>query len=317
MTRSVKRERAALLAWVGLLLVLAVFAPRFYAPGNLRDLFLGMVPVLVTAIGMTLVIVARQIDISIGSQFAVCSIVAGMLAAMGIPMAVVAVLTCLAGAALGLANGALVAGLGVPSIVATLATMVVIRQTLLWATGGAWVQNLPPTFQWFGFGQGVGQFVILALALSLFAVFAWALRNVAAARTVYAAGSDVEAARLAGIDTRVVLLGVFVTMGALTGFAALLDSVRFSDVQSNAGVGLELKAIAAVVVGGASINGGRGTLLGTLLGVGLLGTIGPALTFLGINPFWEKAIQGGIILAAVVADHFASRALRLRSAVAG
>jgi rhamnose transport system permease protein len=311
-----KRERAALLAWAALLAVLAIFAPRFYAPGNLRDLFLGMAPVLVTAIGMTMVIVARQIDISIGSQFAVCSIAAGMLAAMGIPMAAVAALTCLVGAALGLINGALVAGVGVPSIVATLATMVVIRQTLLWATGGAWVQNLPPTFQWFGLGQAAGQFVILAFALALFAVFAWAMRNVAAARTVYAAGSDVEAARLAGIDTRAVLLGVFIVMGALTGLAALLDSVRFSDVQSNAGVGLELKAIAAVVVGGASINGGRGTLLGTLLGVGLLGSIGPALTFLGINPFWEKAIQGGIILAAVVADHFASQALRLRGASA-
>lgn len=311
-----KRERAALLAWAALLVVLAIFAPRFYAGGNLRDLFLGMVPVLVTAIGMTMIIVARQIDISIGSQFAVCSIAAGSFAAMGIPMVGVALLTCLAGAALGFINGTLVAALGVPSIVATLATMVVIRQTLLWSTGGAWVQGLPPTFQWFGFGQNIGQFVILAFALMLFALFTWALRNVAAARTVYASGSDVEAARLAGIDTRAVLFGVFIAMGALTGLAALLDSVRFSDVQSNAGVGLELKAIAAVVVGGASINGGRGTLIGTLLGVGLLGTIGPALTFLGINPFWEKAIQGGIILAAVVADHFASRALRFRSAVA-
>jgi rhamnose transport system permease protein len=310
----VKRERAALLAWAALLVVLAIFAPRFYQPGNLRDLFLGMVPVLVTAIGMTMVIIARQIDISIGSQFAVCCIAAGMLAARGIPMVEVAILTCMVGALLGFLNGALVAGLGVPSIVATLATMVVIRQTLLWATGGAWVQNLPDSFQWFGMGQGLGQFAILAFALLLFAAFAWALRNVAAARTVYAAGSDVEAARLAGINTRAVLFGVFIAMGALTGLAALLDSVRFSDVQSNAGVGLELKAIAAVVVGGASINGGRGSLIGTLLGVALLGTIGPALTYLGINPFWEKAIQGGIILAAVVADHFASRALRLMHA---
>ncbi len=305
-----KRERAALLAWAALLMVLAIFAPRFYSPQNLRDLFLGMVPVLVAAIGMSMVIIARQIDISIGSQFAVCSIAAGLVAAARVPMPLVALITCVVGACLGMVNGALVAGLGVPSIVATLATMVVIRQTLLWSTGGAWVQNLPPTFQWFGFGQGLGQFVILAIALALFGVFAWALKNVAAARTVYATGSDAEAARLAGIGTRGVLFGVFVLMGALTGLAALLDAVRFSDVQSNAGVGLELKAIAAVVVGGASINGGRGTLLGTLLGVALLGSIGPALTYLGINPFWEKAIQGGIILAAVVADHFASRALR-------
>jgi rhamnose transport system permease protein len=95
---------------------------------------------------------------------------------------------------------------------------------------------------------------------------------------------------------------VFVLMGALVGLAALLNAVRFSTVPSNAGLGLELKAIAAVVVGGTAITGGRGTMLGTLIGVALLGTIGTALTFVGINPFWEKAIQGAIILAALASD---------------
>ncbi len=99
-------------------------------------------------------------------------------------------------------------------------------------------------------------------------------------------------------------------MGALTGLASVLNAIRFSDVQSNAGVGLELKAIAAVVVGGASITGGRGTLIGTLIGVALLGSIGPALTFLGISPYWEKAIQGGIILTAVMGEAIASQRSR-------
>ncbi len=96
-------------------------------------------------------------------------------------------------------------------------------------------------------------------------------------------------------------------MGTLAGLSAVLNAIRFSDVQSNAGVGLELKAIAAVVVGGASITGGRGTLTGTLIGVALLGSIGPALTFLGISPYWEKAIQGCIILTAVMGEAIASR----------
>ena len=119
---------------------------------------------------------------------------------------------------------------------------------------------------------------------------------------VYAVGSDAEAARLAGIEPQRVVFGVFAVTGALVGLAALLNAVRFAAVPSNAGVGLELQAIAAVVVGGTAITGGRGTLLGTLIGVLLLGTIGTALTFLGISPFWEKAIQGLIILAALVAD---------------
>ena len=302
-----KRERAALVGLAVVLVTVAIFAPRFYEWANLRDLLVGIAPVLVAAAGMTLVIVLRQIDISIGSQFAICSIIAGMAAARGIPMPGLVLITCLAGALLGVLNGTLVAWLGVPSIVATLATMVTLRESLRWATGGAWVQNLPASFQWFGLGQSAGQFAILAIAGLLFAAFAWAAKNVAGARTVFAAGSDAEAARLAGVDVKAVTLSVFVCMGALTGLAALLNAVRFSDVQSNSGVGLELKAIAAVVVGGASVSGGSGSLGGTLAGVVLLGAIGPALTFLGVNPYWEKAIQGGIILGAALVDVVAVR----------
>jgi rhamnose transport system permease protein len=128
------------------------------------------------------------------------------------------------------------------------------------------------------------------------------LRNLRAGRAIHAVGSDAEAARLAGIEPPRVVFGVFVLMGALVGLAALLNATRFASVPGNAGGGLELKAIAAVVVGGTAITGGRGRLAGTLIGVALLGTIGTALTFAGINPFWEKAIQGAIILAALVMD---------------
>jgi rhamnose transport system permease protein len=308
---TLTRERAALAAWLILLGLLALLAPSFFELGNLRDVVLGVVPVLIVAIGMTFVIVAGQIDISVGSQFAVCSVAAGLLAVAGLPMVFVALATCLLGAVFGCINGALVSWLGVPSIVATLAMMVGMREGLRLGTGGAWVQNLPPTFQWFGWGQATGQFIILFSAAVLFVVTAWAARNVAGARSVYATGSDVEAARLSGIDTGLVTAAVFVGMGALTGLAAVLNAIRFSDVQSNAGVGLELKAIAAVVVGGAAITGGRGSFTGTLIGVALLGSIGPALTFVGISPFWEKAIQGGIILTAVMSEAVAARRSKL------
>jgi rhamnose transport system permease protein len=164
------------------------------------------------------------------------------------------------------------------------------------------VQDLPANFQWFGLAPGAAQALIVAVAVALLAAFAWLLRNVGVGRAVYAVGSDAEAARLAGIDPPAMRFAVFAVMGALVGLAAVLNAVRFNAVPSNAGVGLEMKAIAAVVVGGTAITGGRGTLLGTLLGVALLGTIGTALTFVGINPFWEKAIQGAIILAALVSD---------------
>ena len=288
-----------------LLGITAIAAPGFYAPANLRDVVLTNAPVLVASIGMTLVILLGEIDISIGAQFAVCSVVAGLMAKSGMGMAGAAIGAAFAGALLGALNGVLVARFRIPSIVVTLATMMAIRDALRWATEGAWVQNLPAGFQWAGLGQTAGWWLIVACSLAIFLLFRWSLRNLSAGRAVYATGCAPEAARLAGLSPRGVVFSVFVVSGILAGIAGLLSSIRFSDIQSNTGVGLEMKVIAAVVVGGASISGGRGTLAGTLLGVALLGAIGTALTFLGVNPYWEKAAQGAIILVGVISDAWA------------
>ena len=297
-----KREASAFGAYVILLLAMALIAPAFFNPGNLRDLAMNNAAVLLVAVGMTLVILTGEIDISVGSQFAVCTVAAGWFAKAGVPILLVLPLVIVTGSLLGAVGGAFVGRLRMPSIVVTLALMVAWRDGLRWITEGAWVQNLPSDFQWFGFGQSAGQFLIIAVTLIVLLVSAWALRNLNAGRAIYAVGSDAEAARLAGIEKQTVVLVVFSLMGALVGLAAALNAARFSIVPSNAGMGLELKAIAAVVVGGTAITGGRGTLVGTLIGVALLGTIGTALTFAGINPFWEKAIQGAIILVALVSE---------------
>lgn len=307
MIRRYRRELSVALTYAALLIVLAVATPDFFKGDQLRAFAVSRASVLVAAVGMTLVIVARQIDISIGSQFSVCGVVAGLLARSGMPLPVVGIGTLLAGAGLGAVNGGLVAGLGLPSIVVTLATLVILRESMRWAREGAFVRNLPEWFQWFGLGQSLGQWVVVAIAFLIFAACAWAAVNLAGGRVIYATGSDPEAARLAGIRPRRVVFGVFVTMGALSGLAALLNSVRFVDIDPNAGSGLELQAIAAVVVGGAAVSGGRGTLIGSLIGVLLLGTIGPALVFLHIQPQWEKAIQGLVILLAVASDAFDRR----------
>lgn len=300
--KNYKRELSAAIALLVLLVIVGILAPNFFSAANLRDLVINNAPTLLIAVGMTLVILVGQIDISVGSQFAVCSIAAGFLAKTGMPIPLLFVCVLLVGAAMGAVNGALIGWLRLPSIIVTLAMLVMLRDALRWVTEGAWVQDLPENFQWFGSGQTGGEFLIIAITLIVFGSFAWSLRNLASARKIYAVGSDPEAARLAGIRSPNVVFWVFVIMGGLVGIGALLNAVRFSSIPGNAGVGLELKAIAAVVVGGAAISGGRATLVGTLIGVALLGTIGTALTFAGINPFWEKAIQGAIILAALVSD---------------
>jgi rhamnose transport system permease protein len=309
------REIAVGLAIAVLLVLLALVSPAFFSRENAVDIFLANMPVLIAALGMTLVILTGQIDISIGSVFAVCAVLAGVMAKSGAPLPIIALGTCLAGAIAGAMNGALVAHVRIPSIVVTLATMVALRDGLRWVTDGAWIQNLPAGFQWLGIGQRSYPILAGAAAFGLYAAFAWGLRNLPAGRAVFATGSNPDAARLAGIHPRLVTFVVFVLAGALTAFAALLNAVRFNQIPSNAGLGLEMKVIAAVVVGGTAITGGRGTIAGTLLGVVLLGLIGPALTFLGVNAYWERAIQGVIILTAVAVEAMRVRPLSHTAAV--
>lgn len=304
------REVSLVIAIVAVAVVLAFTAPGFFSFENQRDILLANIPVLIVSLGMLLVILAGQIDISVGSQFAICSVAAGVIAKMGVPTAAAGVAACAIGALMGALNGALTAWIRIPSIVATLATMVALRDGLRWQTEGAWVQDLPPAFQWFGLSRNASEAITIASAVALVAAVHWGLRHLAAGRMVYATGSDADAARLVGIDPRRVVFWVFVATGALAGFAAVLNAVRFHQIPSNSGIGLELKVIAAVVVGGAAISGGRGGVPGTLLGVILLGMIGPALTFLGLSAYWERAIEGAIILGAVTMDALGARSVR-------
>lgn len=298
------REISVAIALALLLGVLAVAAPGFFKPGQVLAVATAAAPILLAACGVSLIIIARQIDISIGSQFAWCSVVAAIAAGKGWPMPLVGLVAVGVGAGLGAVNGGFVAGLGLPSIVVTLATMATWREALRWWREGEFVHDLPRGFQWFGLGQTVGQAALLSVAAFVFLVLVYALKNLTGGRYVYAVGSDAEAARLAGINPRLVTFVLFVVMGALTGLGALLGAVRFADVDPNTGQGLELQAIAAAVVGGVAISGGRGKLWGVLAGVLLLACIAPALVFLHIQPQWERAVQGGIILLAVAAERW-------------
>ena len=286
MLTGYRREISVAAATGALAIVLGVAAPGYFSAENLSDVFLANAPVLVVALGATLVILAGEIDISVGSVFAIAGVVAGLTAKLGMPVAIAALAACASGGLLGLVNGSLVAYLRIPSIVVTLAAMVAWRDALRWATEGAWVENLPNSFQWLGLTQASYPWVMLAVVAVLTASLTWALRHLAVGRAVYATGSNADAARLAGLNVALAKTSVFAAAGVLTGLAALLNSVRFNQIPSNAGLGLEMKVIAAVIVGGASITGGRGTVLGTVLGVLLLGAIGPALTFLGVSAYW-------------------------------
>jgi rhamnose transport system permease protein len=302
------QEISVAIAIAALAAVLAFAAPSYFSRENLSDVFLFNMPVLAVAVGMTLVILTGEIDVSVGSIFAICGVAAGVIAKAGVPTIVACLAACAIGAGLGALNGALVAYVRIPSIVVTLATMTALRDGLRWTTQGAWIADLPTSFQWFGLTQATYPIAALVTAIALVGLAAWGLRNLAMGRAMYATGSNAEAARVSGINTHRLVFLVFALTGGLTGLAAVFNSVRFNQIPSNAGLGLELKVIAAVVVGGTAITGGRGSIAGTVLGVILLGAIGPALTFLGTSAYWEQALQGLVILAAITIEALRSRA---------
>jgi rhamnose transport system permease protein len=216
---------------------------------------------------MTLVIVAGEIDISVGSVFAICAVVAGVLAKAGMPVWLAGAAACLLGALFGSINGALVAYAGIPSIVVTLGDDGGAARRAALDDGGRLGSGPAAGVSVARAHQAEYPFVAASLTAVLTIAFAWGLRHVAAGRAVYATGSNPDAARLAGLDTAAVKCAVFAIVGTLTGLAAVLNAVRFNQIPSNAGIGLEMKVIAAVVVGGASVAGGRGGVPGTVLGV--------------------------------------------------
>jgi rhamnose transport system permease protein len=299
---------------VGLLvpIVLLLLVPMFTNRGFYRfEVFQGMVmdnlSVLVAAVGMTLVILSAEIDISIAAQLAVCGVVAGNLSKAGMPILVVIPITIAVGALLGLLNGTLVAHFGISSIVATLAMNVLLANGLLWVTKGMWVQQLRPDFQWLGLGSGAGQIVFFVTAILVVLAFGFLLKWTSFGRHFYAVGCSHEASLRLKIHPKRVVLWAFALLGALMGLASLIHYCRFPSIETGGGVGMEMKVIASVVVGGTAITGGRGSLLGTVLGVILLALVGSVLAFTPLGSTAERAVQGLIILLAVIADKLLKR----------
>ncbi|MBP7141484.1 MAG: ABC transporter permease [Opitutaceae bacterium] len=301
-----RRELAVAVVLGCLLVGLRIFAPAFYQAQPLLSLATREAPSLIVTCGMVIVILARQIDISVGSLFSVCGVACGLLAARGWPVWSLLPAGALIGGTFGAVNGALVAGLGLPSIVVTLAMLVALRQGLNLFRQGEFV-TLPDGVQWFGMSQMHGQIIVLCATALLVALLGYGLQCISLGRHFYAVGSDAEAARLAGLKPRRVTFLAFVLLGALTGIAAVVNVVQSPQVQPLTGNGMELKVIAAVVVGGVAISGGRGYLWGAVIGLLLLACISPALVHLHLEAYWEKAIQGAIILLAVLAEGLRAR----------
>lgn len=295
-----KPARALLVFFAAVAAVLAVVAPQFFSGQNFFDIGANASYVAIAGLGMLAVILIGQIDVSIGAVLAICCTVVGALAKDGVALVWLVPLSMLIGAALGLVNGLLVALLGVHSIVVTLGMLNVYRGLLILGTGGVWITGLPPDFRLLGDGA-VGPLPASLLVVGSVVALLWVfLTRTAPGRHLYAVGTNSEAARAAGISVARTQVLAFTLCGALVGLAAVIYAGRFGGVESSAGLGFELVAISAVVLGGANIFGGSGTILGTLLGAVLISTLGTVTIFLGVDAIWEQAMQGLAILLAVL-----------------
>ncbi|MCC6167754.1 MAG: ABC transporter permease [Caldilineaceae bacterium] len=291
-----------------LVAILTAVRPDFLSKQSVASMLLDSSHLIVAAVGMTLVIVAGGIDISVGSMLAMCAVVGGILARDGTPPELAMLAIVLTGTVLGFVNGALVIWGGIPSIIVSLGMLSILRGGVVLLTGGSWIQHLPEGF-YIGQRAVLGIPVPILTAVIVLTLAALWMRYSPLGRQVYAVGANRDAARLTGINVKGIQLMTFVINGTLVGLAALIFATRFSAIQTNAGVGFELQVITAAVVGGVSILGGAGTVLGAALGGLLLNVIGKGMIFLRVSAYWLLAVQGALILLAVVVDIWRKRRL--------
>jgi ribose/xylose/arabinose/galactoside ABC-type transport system permease subunit len=295
------QEAIILAAIVLLFVVVGAINPRFLSSSNLTSIFSGNAYIAVAAIGMSLVIISGNIDVSVGSLIGVLATIAGTLAVNGYPIIICWLAPLVVGVAVNAFVGVLVAYVRIPSIVVTLGMLSVLKGGLISATAGAWINNLPPEFMLAQFRLfGIPSPVYFMVALTVLAAL-W-MRYSSFGRTIYAIGGNPDAARVTGIRIERTTVQVFMIHGFFAGIAAVLFATQLQVIQSTVPPNLELTVITASVVGGVSILGGTGTVIGSTLAAILFAAIGSALIFTSVSAYWLRAVQGLLILATVLAD---------------
>jgi ribose/xylose/arabinose/galactoside ABC-type transport system permease subunit len=307
--RVVRARESTLAAVVILLVIYLTFAsPYFLTVGNLTVIGRQIALALIISTGMTFVILIGGIDLSVGSVVALVSVLSGeFMVTLGFPPVLAVVLALVAGAVIGLVNGLINAYVGIPSFVVTLGMLAVARGLALGITSGSTISGFPAGFLNLGQGNLLGVpipvWVAVVIALGAHVV----LTRTTFGRHVFFLGSNEEAAKLSGIRVRRVKIAVFVISASLASISGILETARLSVGQPSAGSGYELLAIGAAVIGGASLFGGVGGILGTALGTTLLLLIQNALILLGISAYWQQVFSGVIIVAAVALNMWRKR----------
>jgi rhamnose transport system permease protein len=310
------RELGLLAVLLLLILIVGIQAPRFLHVNNLVQILLSISILAIVAVGETLVILTRNVDLSVGSMVGISAFITADLFKQipGMPLLSAILLGCVIGLLLGIINGLIITCGRVPSIVATLGTLYVYRGLSFIIAGHTSLQvnaaDVPASYLALATTPILGIPALIIFALVIAVIAGYLLHATRTGRQLYAIGSNPDAADIIGIRRNLLTFGVFALSGLLCGFAGVLWGARYATVDATAATSFELQVIAAVVVGGVNIFGGSGTILGAMLGAIVLGTLDNALSILNISQFWLQAFDGGAILFAIALDAFIMRRLK-------
>ncbi|GHO51091.1 ABC transporter permease [Ktedonospora formicarum] len=310
------RELGLLAVLLLIVIIVSIQVPRFLGLDNLEQILLSIAILAIVAAGETMVVLTRNVDLSVGSIVGLTAYIAAntLKEHPGTNVLLILLFGCIIGLVLGAING-LIVGIGrVPAIVATLGTLYVFRGLDFMIAGGNQVTayQVPDSFLALATTRILGIPALILFAAAVILSFAFFLRSTRSGRQLYAIGSNPDAASRIGIRANRLIFMTFLLSGLLCGLAGVLWGARYATVDARAASGLELQVVAAVVVGGVNIFGGSGTILGVTLGAIVLGTIDNSLTLLKLSQFWLQAIDGAAILTAVTLDAFITRWIRRR-----
>ncbi len=311
MLKRVSKQLAPFLFLILISVVLSVSSENFLSVRNILTILLQISVVGIIAVGQTMVMITAGIDLSVGGIVGLSGVVATLLIAQfGVVMPIAVIAGIMVGVFCGLVNGLLITRINMPPFIATLGTMSVTRGLALVLTGGVAVYNLPESFAWLGGGRLIGFPVPVVLLVLVTAVMVVVLNKTILGRHIFAIGSNREAAEMSGINVSRQLVKVYLICGGLSGLAGVVLASRIVTGQPTAGLGYELDAIAACVIGGTSLFGGVGTITGSVVGAGLMGLIRNGSNLLNVSTFWQQISIGVIIWVAVAWDQY-----RLKHAV--
>lgn len=307
-----KFRELGLLAFIVILsIVVQLRNPSFLSGENINDMITNTAILSILALGMMLVLVTRGIDLSIGSTIALAGMIAAQIVSVNqnLNPVLVILLGIAIGMVCGVINGVLIAKIGILPIIATLAMMNIFRGVTYRISGGEWVSSyqMPEGFVSIATGKTFGLNNLIVIAIVIYLIFFYFINHTRTGRQIYAVGSNPDSAKVSGIKEDRILMLVYSIMGGLAGLSGVLWVSKFASAQGDTASGYELTVIAACILGGVSIAGGSGKISGVILGAMLLGLLNNALPLLNVSPFWQTAIQGFIILVAVVINTLVKR----------